>query len=116
MCRILIPIKDTVSGIVTTILIEKTTFLESDKIVWPRNSEHLIFHQIEGTYHTIEDFNAEWETAEEPIENIVLCPKCREPMSYFTPNLNEFINFTCMEYDDARRLSDALIDLLRKEG
>lgn len=115
MCRRLIRVKDTVSGVETTILLERTTFPESDKIVWPRDSEHLIVHQIEGTYHNIEDFNKEWETAENPIENIILCPKCREPITYSTPNLEELVNFTCMEYDDARRFSDALIDLLRKE-
>ncbi len=113
MCRVLIPVKDTVSGIETTILLERVTFTDNEKIVWPRKSEHIVFHQIGGFYETIEDFNKEWETAEDPIKNVVLCPKCREPITYSTPNLEELVNFICIEYDDARKLSDALIDLLR---
>lgn len=116
MCRTLIQVKDTVSGIETTILLERTTFRESDKIVWPRESEHIIFHQIGGTYNTIEEFNREWEADVDKVENTVLCPKCREPITYLTPNLDDLVNFTCMEYDSARRLSDALIDLLRSNN
>ncbi len=113
MKKRLIQVKDTVSGVETTILIERTTFPNDDKIVWPRKSEHIVFHQIGGTYQTIEDFNAEWEAESEPVENTVLCPNCREPITYLTPNLDDLVNFTCMEYDSARRISDALIDLLR---
>ncbi len=99
----LLAIKDTVSGVETTILLE-------------RESEHLVFHQIGGTYDTIEDFNKEWEIADEQVENTVLCPKCREPITYFTPNLDEIVNFTCMEIPDARRLTNALIELLKDGG
>ncbi len=112
----LLAIKDTIEGLETTILLEITKFPDNERIVYPRESEHLGFHQIGGTYDTIEDFNKEWETAEEPIENTVLCPKCREPITYLTPNLAELVNFTCMEYDDARRLSYALIELLEDRG
>ncbi len=113
MRKRLIKVKDTVSGIETTILLERTTFPEGDKVVWPRESEHIIFHQIGGSYNTIEDFNWQWEYEAEQVENTVLCPKCREPITYLTPNLDDLVNFTCMEYDSARRISDALIDLLR---
>ncbi len=112
----LIQVKDTVSGVETTILLERVTFPDNDKIVWPRASEHLVFHQIGGSYDTVEDFNHEWENEADPVEKTVLCPKCREPITYLTPNLDELVNFTCMEYDSARRLSDALIDLLRDGG
>lgn len=116
MKKNLIQIKDTIDGIETTILLEITKFPDNERIVWPRESEHLVFHQIGGTYHTIEDFNNEWESAAERVENIVLCHKCREPITYFTPKLDELVNFTCMDIEDARRLSDALIDLLRDRG
>ena len=111
----LLAIKDTVSGVETTILLEITKFPDNERIVYPRESEHLVFHQIGGSYDTIEDFNNEWETAEEPVENTVLCPKCREPITYLTPNLDELVNFTCMDIADARRLSNALIELLRDQ-
>ncbi len=112
----LLAIKDTISGVETTILLERTKFPNSKRIVWPRESEHLVFHQIGGTYHIIEDFNSEWEIADEQVENTVLCPKCMEPITYFTPNLDELINFTCMEIADAKRLTNALIELLRDPG
>ncbi len=116
MKKRLIQVKDTVSGVETTILIERTTFPDSDRIVWPRESEHIVFHQIGGTYDTVEDFNREWEADVEKVEHTVLCSKCREPVTYLTPNLDDLVNFTCMEYDSARRFSDALIDLLRDGG
>ena len=109
----LLAIKDTIEGIETTILLELTKFPDNERIVYPRESEHLVFHQIGGTYDTIEDFNREWESADEQVEKTVLCPKCREPITYFIPKLDELVNFTCMDIADARRLSDALIDLLR---
>ena len=112
----LLAIKDTVSGVETTILLERTKFPDSERIVWPRESEHLVFHQIGGTYHTLEDFNNEWESAEEQVENTVLCPKCREPITYFTPNLDELVNFTCMNIDDAKRLTNALTEILRNQN
>lgn len=109
----LLAIKDTVSGVDTTILLERTKFPDSERIVWPRVSEHLVFHQIGGTYDTIEDFNSEWDSADEQVEKTVLCPKCREPITYFTPKLDEIVNFTCMEILDARRLVNALTELLK---
>ena len=112
----LLAIKDTVSGVETTILLERAKFPDSEKIVWPRESEHLVFHQIGGTYHTIEDFNNEWESAEEQVEKTVLCPKCREPITYFTPKLDEIVNFTCMNIDDAKRLNNALTEILRDQA
>jgi len=112
----LIRVKDTVSGVETTILLERTTFPDNERIVWPRESEHIVFHQIGGSYDTIEDFNKEWEADVEPVENTVLCPQCCEPITYLIPNLDDLVNFTCMEYDDARSLSDALIDLLRSNN
>ncbi len=112
----LLVIKDTVSCVGTTILLERTKFPDNERIVYPRESEHLVFHQIGGSYHTIEDFNSEWEIADEQVENTVLCPKCREPITYFTPNLDELVNFTCMEIADARRLMNAIIELLRDPG
>jgi len=112
----LLAIKDTVSGIETTILLERVTFPDSERTVWPRYSEHIVFHQIGGSYDTVEDFNREWETDVDKVENTVLCPKCREPITYLTPNLDDLVNFTCMEYDDARSLSDALIELLRSKN
>ncbi len=111
----LLAIKDTVSGVETTILLERTKFPDSERIVWPRENEHLVFHQIGGTYHTLEEFNIEWESAEEQVEKTVLCPKCREPITYFTPNLDELVNFTCMDIDDANRLTNALMELLKED-
>jgi len=111
----LLAIKDTVHGVDTTILLERTKFPDSERIVWPRESKHLVFHQIGGTYHTIEDFNKEWDDAGEQVENIVLCPKCQEPITYFTPKLDEIVNYTCMEILDPRRLINALIELLRDQ-
>ncbi len=113
--RLLI-IKDTVSGVDTTVLIERSKFPDTERIVWPRMSEHLVFHQISGSYDTLEDFNQEWENAGDQVEKTVLCPKCREPITYFTPNLDELVNFTCMEILDARRLTNALIELLRDKA
>ncbi len=104
----LLAIKDTIEGLETTILLDRTARA--------RESEHLVFHQIGGTYHTIEDFNSEWESADEQVEKTVLCPKCREPITYFTPKLDELVNFTCMEILDARRLTNALIELLKDGG
>jgi len=112
--RLLI-IKDTVSGVDTTILLEKTKFPDNERIVYPRESEHLVFHQIGGTYDTIEDFNSEWESADEQVEKTVLCPKCREPITYFTPKLDEIVNFTCMSILNAQRLANALTELLRDQ-
>jgi len=112
----LIAVKDTVSGVETTILLELTKFPDNERIVYPRESEHLVFHQIGGTYDTIEDFNREWESADEQVEKTVLCPKCREPITYFIPKLDELVNFTCMDIADARRLSDTLIDILRSNN
>jgi len=109
----LLAIKDTVSGVDTTILLERTKLPDSES--WSRESEHLVFHQIGGAYDTIEDFNSEWESADEQVEKSVLCPKCREPITYFTPKLDELVNFTCMDIADARRLSNALIELLRDQ-
>ncbi len=110
----LLAIKDTVSGVETTILLERTKF--PDMRARTRESEHLVFHQIGGTYQTIEDFNSEWESADEQVEQTVLCPKCREPITYFTPKLDEIVNYTCMKIDDARRLTNALIELLRNQN
>ncbi len=109
----LLAVKDTVSGIDTTILLERTKFPDSERIVWPRESEHLVFHQIDGSYDTIEDFNKEWDDAGDQVEKTVLCPKCGEPITYFTPNLDELVNFTCMDILDARRLTNALVEILR---
>ncbi len=111
----LLAIKDTIEGIETTILLERTKFPDNERIVWPRESEHLVFHQIGGTYHTIEDFNSEWESADEQLKKTVLCPKCKEPITYFTPKLDELVNFTCMDINDAHRLTNALIELLKED-
>ncbi|GAH78597.1 unnamed protein product, partial [marine sediment metagenome] len=48
------------------------------------------------------------------VEKTVLCPKCREPISYLIPKIDEFVNFTCMDILDARRLANALIELLKE--
>ncbi len=112
----LLNVKDTIEGIDTTILLERTKFPDNERIVWPRESEHLVFHQIGGTYQTVEDFNNEWESADEQVEKTVLCPKCREPITYFTPKLDEIVNFTCMEILDAQRLTNALIEILRDQA
>jgi len=113
--RRLLIIKDTVSGIDTTILLQRSIFPDNERIVWPRKSEHLVFHQIGGSYDTIEDFNKEWDDTGDHVEKTVLCPKCREPITYFVPSPDEFVNFTCMDILDARRLTNALIELLRDE-
>jgi len=109
----LLAIKDIVSGVDTTILLERTKLPDSES--WPCENEHLVFHQIGGTYDTIEDFNIEWESADEQVKKTVLCPKCREPITYFTPNLDELVNFTCMNIADAKRLTNALLELLKED-
>ena len=110
--RLLI-IKDTIDGVDTTILLERTKFPDSERIVWPRESEHLVFHQIGGSYAKIEDFDKEWEDSGDQVEKTILCPKCKEPITYFTPKLDEIVNFTCMDILDARRLTNPLIELLK---
>lgn len=110
----LINLQDTADGRQTTILIQRTTFPDAERTGLPRDSKHLIIHQITGTYQTIEDFNHEWQDAGEPVENIALCPKCKEPVTYFTPNLGELVNFTCMKIEDAKALNKALNELLQE--
>jgi len=111
----LLNIKDTISGMDTTVLLARSKFPDSERIVYPRESEHLIFHQIGGAYESLEDFDHEWEHKPDQVEKTVLCPKCREPISYLIPKIDEFVNFTCMDILDARRLTNALIELLRDE-
>ncbi|GAH50564.1 unnamed protein product [marine sediment metagenome] len=108
----LLTIKDTVSGMDTTVLLSRATFPDNERIVYPRESEHLVFHQIGGTYETLEDFNLEWDHKPEQVEKTVICPKCREPITYLIPKIDEFVNFTCMGILDARRLTNAFIKLL----
>ena len=109
----LLNIKDTVSGMDTTILLGRTTFPDNERIAYPRESEHLVFHQIGGTYENLEDFNLEWDRKPDQVRKTVLCPKCREPITYLIPKLDELVNFTCMDILDARRLTNALIELLK---
>ncbi len=109
----LINVIDPASSLETTIKISKVRYPDDENIVWPREREDILIHQITGTYHTIEDFNHEWEIADEQVENIVLCPKCREPITYFTPKFDELVNFISITKTDARRLINALLGLLR---
>ena len=109
----LLTIKDTISGIDTTILLSRNKFPDNEGIAYPKESEHLVFHQIGGVYEDLEDFDHEWEHKPDQIEKTVLCPKCREPISYMIPKIDEFVNFTCMDILDARRLTNALIELLK---
>ena len=109
----LLNVSDTVSGIDTTILIVRVSFPESERIVFPRETEHVVLHQIGGTYENLEDFNHEWDQKPDQIENTVLCPTCREPVTYMTPKLDELVNFTCIDILDARRITNALIELLK---
>ena len=110
----LLNVKDIIDGVDTTILLERLKFPDSERIVYPRETENVVFHQIGGTYKTLEDFNHEWEDKPDQVEKTVLCPNCREPITYFTPKLDELVNFTCMDILDARRLTNALIELLRE--
>ncbi|MCK4697193.1 MAG: hypothetical protein KAT53_02680 [Dehalococcoidia bacterium] len=112
--RLLI-IKDTISGMDTTVLLSRDKFPENERIVYPRESEHLIIHQIGGAYENFEDFHHEWDRKPDQVKKTILCPKCREPITYLIPKLDEFVNFTCMDILDARRLANALIELLRDE-
>ncbi len=105
----LLNIKDTIDNADTTILIER-------RIVFPGETEDVVFHQIGGTYENLEDFNLEWDRKPDQVEKTVLCPKCREPITYLTPKLDELVNFTCMDILDARRLTNALIELLKEEA
>jgi len=111
----LLNIKDMISGMETTVLLSRSKFPDNESIVNPRESEHLVFHQIGGSYENLEDFDHEWEHKPDQIKKTVLCPKCREPISYLIPKLDDFVNFTCMDILDARRLTNALIELLRDE-
>ena len=110
----LITIRDTIDGVDTTILIEKIKFPDDDRIVFPRENENLVFHQIGGSYENLEDFNKEWDHKTDQVENTVRCPKCKEPITYLTPKLDEIVNFTCIDILDARRLTNALIELLKE--
>ena len=114
--RRLLNIKDTIDGVDTTILLERVKFPDNKRIVYPRETENVVFHQIGGTYDNLEDFNHEWEIKPDQVENTVLCPNCKEPIKYFTPKPDEIVNFTCMEILDARRLTNALIELLKDIG
>jgi len=109
----LLTIKDTISGMDTTVLLSRNKFPDNERKVFPRESEHLVFHQIGGTYENLEDFNHEWDQKPDHIEKTVLCPKCRESITYLIPKLDELVNFTCMDILDARRLTNALIELLK---
>lgn len=102
----LLAVKDASDGVDTTILLKRTNFPE----------EELVFHQIGGTYKTLEDFNHEWDDKPDHVKKTVLCPKCREPITYLTPRLDKLVNFTCMDILDARRLTNALIELLKDRG
>jgi len=102
----LLNIKDTIDNADTTILIER-------RIVFPGETEDVVFHQIGGTYKTLEDFNHEWEDKPDQVERTVICPNCRVPITYLTPKLDELVNFTCMGILDARRLTNALIEILK---
>jgi len=113
-CR-LINVQDTVDGRETTILIQLSTFPDNERIVWPRESKHLIIHQIGGTYDNLEDFNNEWEAGEDQVEKTVICPKCKEPVTYNMPNLGDLVNYTCMEAEDAKTLASTIIELLQEE-
>lgn len=110
----LVNVRDSVSGVDTTILIDIVKFPDDERIVYPRESEHLAIHQIGGVYETIEDFNLEWDGSSDQVEKTVLCPKCKEPITYYTQKLDEIVNFTCMEILDARRFTNALIELLKE--
>ena len=110
----LINLQDTVDGRETTILIQRTTFPDPERTVGPRESKHLIIHQIGGTYKNLEDFDNEWQCGEDQVERTVLCPKCKEPVTYYMPKLDEIVNFTCMEIEDAKALAKALNELLQE--
>jgi len=56
----LLNVKDIIDGVDTTILLERLKFPDSERIVYPRETENVVFHQIGGTYKTLEDFNHEW--------------------------------------------------------
>jgi len=111
----LLNVRDTINGIETTILVQRTTFPDNERIVWPRESEHLIIHQIGGTYENLEDFNKEWQDGGDQVEKTVLCPKCKEEVTYYTPNLKELVNFTCLEATDAKKLAEAINELLEEQ-
>ena len=110
----LINVRDSISGVDTTILIDIIKFPDDKRIVYPRESEHLGIHQIGGVYETLEDFDWEWDRSPDQVEKTELCPKCGEPITYYTPKLDDIVNFTCMEILDARRLTNALIELLKE--
>jgi len=112
----LLTIKDTISGIDTTVLLSRNKFLDNEGIAYPRESEHLVLHQIGGTYENLEDFHHEWDRKPDHVKKTILCPECREPITYLIPKLDEFVNFSCMEILDARRLTNALIELLKDGG
>ena len=88
-------------------------FPDDERIVFPRETENLVFHQIGGSYETLEDFNHEWDQKPDQVEKTVRCPKCKEPVTYLTSKLDELVNFTCMDILDARKLTNSLIELLR---
>jgi len=105
MRRKLIQARDIVARIDTTILLMITKSPQSE-------SEHLVFHQIGGTHKTFEDFDCAWKRVEARAQKTMNCPNCGNPITYTTPNLEELVNFTCIDIANARRFSDALIDLL----
>lgn len=112
----LLKVRDTIDGRETTVLLSIVEFPDGDRVVYPRVSEHVVFHQIGGSYDTLEDFNHEWENEPEQVEKTILCPNCREPVTHPAPKLDELVNFTCMDILDARRLTNALIELLKDKA
>jgi len=109
----IINVVDTVSGLDTTIKVSRVRFPD-ELIVYPREKEDIIIHQINGTYRTIEDFNYEWDQKPESIEKKVLCSRCKEPITYYIPDQKDLVNFLSLTKTDARRLINALIGVLQE--
>ena len=83
----LVNVVDTTSGKDTTIKIARVSQDEEIK--------DIILHQIQGTYDSLEDFDREWET---------------KPKDEHT----EVVNFISVDIPDARKITNALIELLKR--
>jgi len=80
----LLHLVDSVSGADTTVKVEKVTY--------PKGEVDLNIHQIEGTYRSVEEFEAAWD---------------REPKK------DGLVNFVSVSLVDGRRLVNALLEEIK---
>jgi hypothetical protein len=80
----LLHLVDSVSGVDTTVKVEKVTY--------PNGQVDVHIHQIEGVYGSVEEFNVAWDRDHEK---------------------NALVNFFCVGLVDGRKLVNALIEEIK---